>query len=240
MTSQLPNLTHWPNVIHSSFIPEHKGVATVALVTNWSSCDWQIRERFKAHHYSTQPASKDSAVLMLGLKMEGQLFKWYAIPLFCKHDTRLQIAAPLSDNVYSFVIDTCSIFFIAFTGSVTPCPFCGTESGGSLVGKCDHTSRSNRTHAGTQQTTLSRLSLADRAWETDDDESLMLGTQITNKTQAHTPTHKRAHTPDACTHTFVSSLLLICSFPFATWCFSLCHQWFCGDGDRWRDLGRIR
>lgn len=53
------------------------------------------------------------------------------------------------------------------------------------------------THAGTEQTTLYRLSLADRAWETDDDESLMLGTQITNKT------HKRAntHAPDARTHT---------------------------------------
>lgn len=146
----------------------------------------------------------------------------------------------LSQIMFTVLQLICSIFFITFTGSVTPCPFCGTESGGSLVGKCDHTSRFNRTHAGTQQTTFSRLSLADRAWETDDDESLMLGTQITNKTQAHTSTHKRAHTPDACTHTFVSSLLLICSFPFAAWCFSLCHQWFCGDGDRWRDLERIR
>lgn len=68
--------------------------------------------------------------------------------------------------------------------------------------KCDHNLRSNETHAGTQQTTLSRLSLADRAWETDDDESLMLSTPITNKT------HRRTHTRTRCvrTHIYVRSL----------------------------------
>jgi len=63
------------------------------------------------------------------------------------------------------------------------------------------------THAGREQTTLS--SLADRAWETDDDESLMLGTQITNKTQIHT------HTSEACTYTHTFYLLSLThpSFP---------------------------
>lgn len=61
--------------------------------------------------------------------------------------------------------------------------------------ECDRSLRSSKTHAGTEQTTLSRLSLADRAWETDDDESLMPGTQITNKTHKDTHTHQiHAHT----------------------------------------------
>lgn len=55
-------------------------------------------------------------------------------------------------------------------------------------GKCEPNLRSNKRYAGTQKTTLSPLSLADRAWETDGDESLMLGTQITNKTHTHTDT----------------------------------------------------
>ena len=101
--------------------------------------------------------------------------------------------------------------------------------------ECDRSLRSSKTHAGTEQTTLSRLSLADRAWETDDDESLMPSTQITNKT--HRDTHTHTHTPDACTHahTFSPSLLLIRPFPFTAWCFSPCHLRFCVDRDRWRD-----
>lgn len=46
---------------------------------------------------------------------------------------------------------------------------------------------------------------------------------------------KSKYTPDACRCTFISSLLLIHSFPFTEWYFSLRHQWFCGDRDRWRD-----
>ena len=65
--------------------------------------------------------------------------------------------------------------------------------------ECDRSLRSSKTHAGTEQTTLSRLSLADRAWETDDDESLMPGTQITNKT--HRDTHTHTHTHTRCMHT---------------------------------------
>lgn len=68
--------------------------------------------------------------------------------------------------------------------------------------ECDRSLRSSKTHAGTEQTTLSRLSLADRAWETDDDESLMPGTQITNKT------HKDTHTRCMHTRTHVQPLSL--------------------------------
>lgn len=96
--------------------------------------------------------------------------------------------------------------------------------------KRDHNLRSNETHAGTQQTTLSRLSLADRAWETDDDESLMLSTPITNKTRARTHTHHM----HADTHLGPLSCSSALSH-FTAWCFSPCHRRFRGDRDRWRD-----
>lgn len=65
---------------------------------------------------------------------------------------------------------------------------------------CDRTLSSHMTtHTLAQSKQHStRLSLADRAWETNDDESLMLGTQITNKTHKHTNTH--THTTDAHMH----------------------------------------
>lgn len=157
---------------------------------------------------------------MLGLKMEGQLFKWHAISPFCKHDTRLQIAAPLSHNVCRFVIATLNIFFLAFTGSVTPCPFCGAESGGSLVkrkanvtiprGLIGHTLVHSKQHS------------PDSVWQTGRGRRMTMNhwcsahrSQTKHKyTHTHPHTNMHTNTTDACTHIRLLSL----TYPFFPIC----------------------
>lgn len=81
-----------------------------------------------------------------------------------------------------------------------------------------------RTRVGKERTTLGRLSLVHGAWETDGDESLMLGTRMTNKpTSAHTP-----HAADVCTysvrytHSTSLSHTHIRPFPIYSGVFFLC------------------
>lgn len=72
----------------------------------------------------------------------------------CYHGSvnKTTIAAPFPPHVYSFVL-LGSIFFITSTGPVTPRPI--LQYWLPAKRKCDHNLRSNETHGGAQQTTLS-------------------------------------------------------------------------------------